>query len=346
MSISESDQLLFLTNIQRILNEGVFTSTYKFALLHALADICVERGNDSGEALPVALEEIAEKFIDYYWHQSRPYLGSDNEAGDGILRQNTGKTPVIINLLCEMNRRQYSLPKTKAERRLLRQVERTVRKMPLVYLQNIGNTRLEFLYDGNDVTDRVVLKEGVMCCFRKFYPLITDLIRGAWIRYIRRNNPDLLGVANDLDEFLFGSERASLGNVVPVLREIQDNHCFYCGKSIQGSPHVDHFIPWTRYPLDLGHNFVLAHNSCNLAKSDMLAAEVHLEKWAERNRDKGPILESGFREQGIPFYLESSNRIAIWAYEQAQQTSALTWLKAKEYRPLSDRWKRFFHNWN
>jgi len=338
--VSESDQLLFLTNIQRILNEGVFTSTYKFALLHAMADICVERGNDSGESLPVPLSEIAEKFVDYYWRQSRPYLGSENGSGDGILRQNTGKTPVIIKLLCEMNRKQYTLPKSKSERRLLREVERTVRKMPLVFLQNIGNTRLEFLYDGNDVTDRIILKPGVMSCFRKFYPLITDLIRGAWVRYIRRNNPDLLGVANDLDEFLFGSERAPLGNVVPILEEIQKGDCFYCKRPIKSSPHVDHFIPWTRYPLDLGHNFVLAHNSCNLAKSDMLAAEVHLENWARRNQESVTMLESGFGDQGIPFDLASSNRIAIWAYGQAHRASALTWLKGKEYRSISDRWRR------
>jgi hypothetical protein len=35
---------------------------------------------------------------------------------------------------------------------------------------------------------------------------------------------------------------------------------------------VDHFIPWSRYPADLGHNFVLAHDRCINAKSDYLAA--------------------------------------------------------------------------
>ena len=37
-------------------------------------------------------------------------------------------------------------------------------------------------------------------------------------------------------------------------------------------PHVDHFIPWSRYPRDLVQNFVLAHNACNLDKGDMLGA--------------------------------------------------------------------------
>ena len=46
-------QLDFLQNIQRLLEEGTFTATYKFALLLALADLCVERGTDTGAAFPV-----------------------------------------------------------------------------------------------------------------------------------------------------------------------------------------------------------------------------------------------------------------------------------------------------
>ena len=34
-------QLAFLTKLQRLFSEGDFTATYKFALLMALADICV-----------------------------------------------------------------------------------------------------------------------------------------------------------------------------------------------------------------------------------------------------------------------------------------------------------------
>ena len=34
---------------------------------------------------------------------------------------------------------------------------------------------------------------------------------------------------------------------------------------------VDHFISWSRYTTDLGHNFVLAHPGCNSQKSDYLA---------------------------------------------------------------------------
>jgi hypothetical protein len=37
------------------------------------------------------------------------------------------------------------------------------------------------------------------------------------------------------------------------------------------------------YPLDLGHNFVLADNRCNNKKRDRLPAYEHLAKWTARN---------------------------------------------------------------
>ena len=41
-------QILFLRNIQRLLEEGQFVASYKFALLHTIADLCVLTGDDSG----------------------------------------------------------------------------------------------------------------------------------------------------------------------------------------------------------------------------------------------------------------------------------------------------------
>lgn len=40
-------------------------------------------------------------------------------------------------------------------------------------------------------------------------------------------------------------------------------------------------------PVDLGHNFVLAHASCNGDKRDALAGVQHLEQWGRRLADQG-----------------------------------------------------------
>ena len=71
--------------MRKNLSCGVWAASYKFALLLALADLSIEAGNDSGAALELTTEAIAEKFIQYYWWQVIPYA---KVAGSGILQQN------------------------------------------------------------------------------------------------------------------------------------------------------------------------------------------------------------------------------------------------------------------
>lgn len=52
-------QLEFLKKVEVLLAQGRFTSTYKFALLIALTNIAVERGDDTGEALDVEIDDVA-----------------------------------------------------------------------------------------------------------------------------------------------------------------------------------------------------------------------------------------------------------------------------------------------
>lgn len=68
-SPSPEQQIQFLIKIQRLLGEGRFVASYKFALLQALADLSVEKGDDSGEPFKLTTSDIAEKFIHYYWRQ-------------------------------------------------------------------------------------------------------------------------------------------------------------------------------------------------------------------------------------------------------------------------------------
>src|SRR5436190_661208 len=112
--------------------------------------------------------------------------------------------------------------------------------------------------------------------------------------------PEILGTGHDLYEFLFGSERSDLSVAVPVLKEFQHGECFYCRRTLKNeSAHVDHFVPWSRYPVDLGHNLVLSHATCNERKSDRLAAAVHLERWTEHTAAHGTELEREFNQRGV-----------------------------------------------
>src|SRR4051812_40076284 len=90
------EQVQFLRNIQRLLSEGLFTASYKFALIHALADLAVLEGDDSGAPLELSTRDIAEKFVELYWRQCRPFQLGDKTSGL-ILQQNKGGQPEIIS---------------------------------------------------------------------------------------------------------------------------------------------------------------------------------------------------------------------------------------------------------
>ena len=116
--------------------------------------------------------------------------------------------------------------------------------------------------------------------------------------------------------------------------------CFYCRSAIQlVAGQVDHFVPWSRYPVNLGHNFVLAHNKCNGAKGSMLASEEHLTVWMERNRDLGATIASEFEARGFVHDLPGSIQVARWAYDRSFETGGLTWRRGKELLHLQPGWE-------
>lgn len=336
---SDREQVEFLTKLQRLLAEGDFTATYKFALLLALADIAVENGDDTGAPLHVTVNDIAEKYVRLYWRQAVPHPRGN------VLQQNTNKQASIVSLLVEA-RAKRSLSAFARDRRawgsLRTKVAKVVRTMPLFKLQTLGGSTVEFLYANHEVNAGVELKPGIAFCLRRFHGLIEDLVRGAWVRFVRRlpANQPLIGETTDLSAFMFGSERDDLEAFVPILRDLQMDACFYCSASLRDRKvAVDHFIPWSLYPVDLGHNFVLADEKCNGAKSDALAGIEHFERWWRRSTDHGPRLGNEFDKVGIVHDQVASNRVAAWAYANAEQASARLWLRAKDFAPINSGWR-------
>jgi hypothetical protein len=341
------EQVRFLLNLQRLLEEGSFVATYKHALLLSIADICVERGDDSGGCLRVSTGELAEKFINYYWRQAVPYHPAGANDGGAVLKQNTGRQAAVISTVSKAREAHggslAQLKKnTPAWGALKNRVAETIKVMPLWKLQTVGGQKLEFLYSGVRGEGTVIdLKRGICFCFRLFYGLVHELVRGAWLRFVRsiKENTLMLGAASDLSDFMFGSGRVSLEIYRSFLIEYQRGDCFYCLRPLKDRSDVDHFIPWSRYPVDFGHNFVLAHNVCNAKKADRLASVEHLEKWCHRNEEYGDELSTAFRERSISHDQKASWRITAWAYEQAQAAGSLVWRRNEELVELRSEWR-------
>jgi 5-methylcytosine-specific restriction endonuclease McrA len=323
-------QLKFLKNIQLILQLGSFSSTYKFALLISLSRLAIEKGEDSGECLSLEYTDIAEKFIELYWKQAVPYVFNDD--GQLILNQNNGKQAAIVNRIIQLRMSYSSLGLLRRDSlvwlKLVKDVARNVKDMPVRYLQNINGQNFEFLYQLDLCGKQLILQFQVMYCLRQFSEIIEELCQKRWIDYIRKNssNAPILNQLPNLEQFMFEPNRNQLNAVANVLVELQECKCFYCNKPMRkGNCAVDHFIPWSMYPSDTGHNFVLADSSCNSKKSNFLASDEFLHKWYQRNEEHDFIIVDRISVLGFLTDKERSHKVAEWAYVQARENGYRFW---------------------
>ena len=331
-------QLAFLSKIQRLFAEGDFTATYKFALLISLADLAVERGRDDGAPLALTMPSISAKFIELYWQQTAPYSSAHAAATPGVLAQNVGKQAAAVSAIVQFRQLHPGATVQSARShpgydRLLRDVARTVADQPVRYLQNLGGTTEPFLYVR--ARDAILLQPGVAYCLRRFQPLVQQLARSHWIGHLKRNqrNIKLLGQADDLESFLFEASRQALSIVSAGLRKLVGGNCFYCGSRVAEAD-VDHFVPFSQYPRDLVHNFVLAHPACNRSKSDMLAARKHLERWLAQIADHDDDLQEIGADAGLPADRGTCHAVARWSYSNAATSGARPWVRPREFEAV------------
>jgi hypothetical protein len=314
MLINSMEVISFAERIMTLLEQGRFTSTYKYAALLSLMDLSMEKFTNTGVAPEsVTTRQLAEKVIQLYWLQTNPYMTANNEPF--ILFQNAGKKGAqasIINHITEFREHSKSggfAPYFSAKHadknafsKLVDKVEWALIEMPLPRLQRMGTSERNFIYS---ITWDESIKKGVVNSYQKgtsktfdnlirFQPnvssyfiqlsgLLRPLIQREWAMRVAETNK--LEEAK-LQAFLFRASRSSTAKLNTPLTELQNGKCFYCGKGLglkgKNAPEVDHFIPWARYPNDSLSNFVVAHNHCNGAKRDFLAYENHLNSWINR----------------------------------------------------------------
>jgi hypothetical protein len=139
--------------------------------IHALdGAIEIEKGDESGGALHLSIEAVAEKFIRSYWRQVAPYIPPGSSGG--ILRQNTGTQAEVVRHVLDAHAAASGslteLLRNRSEhRKLVRKVAAVVVKMPLFRLQRLGQEQVNFLYADKLVAAGIELRPGVAFCLRR-----------------------------------------------------------------------------------------------------------------------------------------------------------------------------------
>jgi len=331
------NQIDFIAYLQRLLQEGDFTSTYKFAFLHAIADVCIEKNVTENVQLQITFDEIVDKLITLYWQHAKPFFAeSTGQLKGGILLQNSGKQAKIISdIISLQNNGAKSLAQAKSSAywsQIYSNTMRTFKEGPLWRLQVLSKREDCYLFPHIKNRNFIQLNVGIADCFRRFHDLVVQFARQGWIDKVSKiqENQTVIGKAGELSDFLFSTTRNSLKSASYLLKDIQNDHCFYCCKPLKGNAEVDHFIPFTKYNNDLGHNFVLAHKTCNNNKRDYLAAPRHRDKWKEQNL----ILHEKQITQELSSYFtcnsKRSEHVVDWAYDIAEKNGNKFWLSTKD----------------
>ncbi len=289
----------FAERLLTVLADGAFTSTYKYAVLLGLVDLCVEYSTRTGGApTSVTTRQLAERILELYWPQVRTF-------DERTLRQNSGNQAAILTRILRFQN-QVGAPGISAARarhlapdefvRLVRDVEWILVEMPLPKLQRVGSEQVRFLYQinwGDDVRRSTFFSPDSDNAIRfignagedlvRLAPFVRPLVQREWSGLVARFN----GLAEArLEQFLFGASREAIAHLAEPLLQLQGGNCFYCGRRIRQQRQVDHFVPWSRHPDDGLGNLVVTDAACNGAKRDHLAAAEHVERWAERNRQR------------------------------------------------------------
>ena len=181
--------------------------------------------------------------------------------------------------------------------RLIRSLRPTVAQQPLTHLQTVPHVRDrdirdDFLFDASgfhkkmtvgavDRIGTITLRPGIPEGLRRTSALLRGFIRTAWTHDVVAFNRAELD-AEDLDGFLFGTDRTALRSLVEPLRDLQDDLCFYCGGRMAGDVHIDHVVAWSMIPIDGVANLVAADSRCNLDKSASIPVRAHVDRALER----------------------------------------------------------------
>ena len=290
------DDVQFADNLLQLLNRGRFTTTYKYAVLLGLMDLCLESVTKSYSAPDfVTTRQLAERVAALYWSHTQPYERS-------ILRQNNSGDAGILKCIIEI-RGSEALTFFKAKhgrasefKRALDSIEDILIRMPLPKLQRFDGKNHEILYriswddsiragvisehqkTGTAFDNRIHFVPGAAARLIRLNTLLRPLIYREWASKVAAiNNLE----QSKLESFLFGIERDVPESLRKPLLELHDKTCFYCRKPIKSEMHIDHFIPFARFPDNRIQNLVPAHAACNVAKKDFLAGTSHVSHWVE-----------------------------------------------------------------
>lgn len=278
----------YLNSITQIIDHGLKTNSYKFALLRALADY----GSQHPTSDRITFAWLAERFLAYYWPLTVTFR----------VRQATDPTrdPVIMRFIREEVDTLGLAPtcrlqhfRDKHPERYRELLEKCCAKggcfdevIPRFHNVRRGRVPIDRLYEQAD--GGVVLNKGARQFLASHHRVLCLLAVGGWVKFTEQYS-----FAPRLYEKVAGipPERKQ-ERYRAFLVALDGPACFYCGA--ESTPlHIDHAIPWSFVLEDRIWNLVLSCCDCNCGKSDRTPNDKTLLKVMKRNVTLIRALQNG-----------------------------------------------------
>lgn len=257
-------------------------NTYKFGLVKSLLDNAFN-GKKTETGVFFTYEELFARFVENYWNlvvkydlrQMRPDGKSVFSKIETILKAEVAETALLAAFEFEAIDEEK---KTRIVRKVTSECKRCV----------IGALYEDFdgvIYSFDLKAEGLVLNYAVYEFMLKHKAELEKLNYYSWAKFLEQVNDDnvLVRVIDKLE--LATPRRENLSVYREILRkEFEEDTCFYCGKKLQNSIHVDHFIPWSFVKDDKLWNFVLSCPTCNLKKNNKIPNPDYIVKIEARNK--------------------------------------------------------------
>ncbi len=149
---AEHGAIAFAEKVLAMLGEGRFTTTYKYAVMLGLIDLCLEGVTTNGRAPDsVTTVQLAEKVLRLYWPHTVGFDGDER-----VLSQSSVGRAEVLTLIVAFRSKQVRDPSASLSRarqvapaayaNLLREVEWKLVEMPLPRVQQFGALDDPFIY--------------------------------------------------------------------------------------------------------------------------------------------------------------------------------------------------------
>ncbi|CAN5495916.1 hypothetical protein BH23CHL2_BH23CHL2_06370 [soil metagenome] len=301
---------------------GLNTATYKIALGHVLAQFVADSKTH------VTREELAEAFFDLY-----------------VDRLRVPKPQILIpNRLTVMERtvQRHNLGQLTREQAIVH-VAREAFGDVLPRFHTVNNEPIPVHFYEQVSSGLVLTDDAFRVLGGPARTALLDELNSRWDLLeaafeMQRGDSQLI---NDVRSFYLatGYERTDVTHLRSALRGYQRGICFYCGELMEeGDIHVDHLIPRQVVFHDDAWNLVLAHEVCNLRKSDTLPERHYIAKLIQRNEN---LVASNhpLKDQLIQVLGSTQGQRAAYEYKiynDARIVVGNTWEGIGGYSPVTD----------